>query len=182
MGSPHAIVDDALAAYAAYLRAFNARDAAAAAAFYATPTIVASPAGRRVLGARAEVEAMLARSLARLATMDFSATRIVRHAAHAMHDDAVLLEKGIPMGAINNIAQLVEHPQVKARGSLVEMDHPRAGKVRMVGTPFRMSRTPGSVRTPAPKIGEHTDQVMREFMGLSEQRIAELRDRKVLIG
>lgn len=91
MGSSNAIVDDALAAYAAYLRAFNARDAASAAAFYATPTIVASPAGRRVLGARAEVEAMLARSLARLATMDFSATRIVRHAAHAMHDDAVLL-------------------------------------------------------------------------------------------
>jgi len=96
--------------------------------------------------------------------------------------EAVLLEKGIPMGAINNIAQLVEHPQVKARGSLVEMDHPRAGKVRMVGTPFRMSRTPGSVRTPAPKIGEHTDQVMREFMGLPDQRIAELREKKVLIG
>ena len=47
--------------------------------------------------------------------------------------EPLLLAQGIPMGAINSIAQVVEHPQVQARGTLVEMDHPRAGKVRMVG-------------------------------------------------
>src|SRR5262249_54700456 len=51
--------------------------------------------------------------------------------------EAILLPRGIPMGAINNIAQVVEHPQVAARGSLVEMDHPRAGTERMVGAPRR---------------------------------------------
>ena len=96
--------------------------------------------------------------------------------------EKVLLETGVPMGAINNIAQLVNHPQVKARGSLVEMAHPRAGKVKMVGVPVRMSRTPGSVRTPAPRLGEHTDQVMREFMDMSQDQIAALREAGVLFG
>ncbi|MFO1195578.1 MAG: CoA transferase [Burkholderiaceae bacterium] len=96
--------------------------------------------------------------------------------------ETLLLDAGIPMGAINDIGQLVEHPQVKARGSLVRMEHPRAGEVTIVGVPIRLSRTPGSVRTPAPKLGEHTVQVMREFMGMTDERIAELRDARVLVG
>src|SRR4029078_10293121 len=64
--------------------------------------------------------------------------------------EAIFLPKGIPFGAINNIAQVVDHPQVAARGALVEMDHPHAGKVKMVGAPVRLSETPGSVRTPSP--------------------------------
>jgi crotonobetainyl-CoA:carnitine CoA-transferase CaiB-like acyl-CoA transferase len=71
--------------------------------------------------------------------------------------EALLLANGVPVGAINTIAEVVDHPQVKARAALVEMDHPRAGKVRMVGVPVRLSETPGSVRTPAPLLGEHTD-------------------------
>ena len=94
----------------------------------------------------------------------------------------LMLKHGIPVGAINSIEDLVQHPQVKARGSLVQMDHPRAGKVTIVGVPMRLSRTPGSVRTPAPKLGEHTDKVMREFMNMSEERIAQLHRDGVLIG
>ncbi len=55
--------------------------------------------------------------------------------------EALLLANGIPVGAINNIEEVVAHPQVEARESLVEMDHPRAGKVRMVGAPVRLSET-----------------------------------------
>lgn len=96
--------------------------------------------------------------------------------------EALMLTNGIPVGAINNIEQLVAHPQVKARGSLVEMDHPRAGKVTITGVPMRLSKTPGSIRTPAPRLGEHTDQVMREFMDMSDERIAALRQAGVLVG
>jgi hypothetical protein len=74
------------------------------------------------------------------------------------------------MGAINSIAQVVEHPQVQARGTLVDMNHPRAGKVRMVGAPVRLSATPGAVRTPAPMLGEHTDEVLGQLLGLGASR------------
>jgi crotonobetainyl-CoA:carnitine CoA-transferase CaiB-like acyl-CoA transferase len=89
--------------------------------------------------------------------------------------EAALLDKGIPVGAINSLAEVVEHPQVVARQSLVEMEHPRAGKVKMVGAPIRLSETPGSVRTPAPMLGEHTDDVLMELLALGAEDIATLR-------
>lgn len=88
--------------------------------------------------------------------------------------EPLLLENDIPVGAINNIAQVVEHPQVKARRALVEVDHPRVGKVRVVGNPVRMSKTPARKPTPSPALGEHTREVLREFLGLSAAEIAAL--------
>ncbi len=67
------------------------------------------------------------------------------------------------------------HPQVEARESLVECDHPIAGKVKVVGPPVRLSETPGAVRTPAPLLGEHTDQILRERLGLTSDDIDRLR-------
>jgi formyl-CoA transferase/CoA:oxalate CoA-transferase len=96
--------------------------------------------------------------------------------------EAIFLPQGIPFGAINNIAQVVEHPQVKARGTLVEMEHPRAGKVKMVGAPVRLSETPGSVRTPSPMLGEHTTDVLRELLGMSSEAVATLREQGVIGG
>ena len=89
--------------------------------------------------------------------------------------EALLIASGIPVGAINNLAQVVEHPQVKARGSIVEIEHPRAGKLRVVGVPVRLSATPGSVRAPAPALGEHTATVLREMLGLGAGEIDALR-------
>jgi crotonobetainyl-CoA:carnitine CoA-transferase CaiB-like acyl-CoA transferase len=89
--------------------------------------------------------------------------------------EAILLPAGIPMGAINTLDAVVEHPQVKARGALVESEHPTAGKVKMVGVPVAMSDTPGSVRRPAPLLGQHTDEVLRERLGLADAEIERLR-------
>jgi formyl-CoA transferase/CoA:oxalate CoA-transferase len=89
--------------------------------------------------------------------------------------EAILLEQGIPMGAINDIAQVVEHPQVKARGSLTQVEHPRLGTVRLVGPAARLSETPPAVRTASPLLGQHTDEVMQEVLGLSAAQVAELR-------
>jgi crotonobetainyl-CoA:carnitine CoA-transferase CaiB-like acyl-CoA transferase len=89
--------------------------------------------------------------------------------------ESTLLACGVPIGAINDIGQVIAHPQVAARHALVEMDHPRAGPVKMVGVPVRLSETPGSVRTPAPLLGEHTDQVLETVLGLTANQIGDLR-------
>jgi len=88
---------------------------------------------------------------------------------------AILLPRGIPIGAINTLDRVVGHPQVEARGALAECEHPVAGKVQVVSPHSRLSHTPGGVRSPAPLLGEHTDEVLREILGLSEKRIELLR-------
>jgi crotonobetainyl-CoA:carnitine CoA-transferase CaiB-like acyl-CoA transferase len=79
------------------------------------------------------------------------------------------------MGAINTLDQVVAHPQVRARGAIVEYTHPVAGTIETVGPPVRLSETPGSIRCPAPLLGEHTDRVLRERLGISDEEIARLR-------
>jgi crotonobetainyl-CoA:carnitine CoA-transferase CaiB-like acyl-CoA transferase len=94
--------------------------------------------------------------------------------------EELLVAGGVPVGALNDFAQVVDHPQVKARGSLVEIDHPRAGRIRVVAPVVRMSATPAAVRTPSPALGEHTEEVLRDFLGLSPTVIAELRAIKAI--
>jgi crotonobetainyl-CoA:carnitine CoA-transferase CaiB-like acyl-CoA transferase len=88
--------------------------------------------------------------------------------------EQIFLKAGIPVGAVNNIGQVVDHPQVAARKSLITMDHPRSGKVMMANVPVRLSKTPGSVRTPAPALGEHTGEILQELLGLSGAEVARL--------
>jgi formyl-CoA transferase/CoA:oxalate CoA-transferase len=90
--------------------------------------------------------------------------------------EAILMRGGVPVGAINTIDRVVTHPQVAARGALVECEHPTAGKVRVVGPPARLSETPAGVRRPAPLLGEHTDEVLGERLGLDDAEIERLRN------
>jgi len=89
--------------------------------------------------------------------------------------EAILLPAGIPMGAINTLDAVVAHPQVQARAAIVDSTHPVAGTIRMTAPPVRMSDTPGTVRTPAPLLGEHTEQVLRERLKVTAEEIARLR-------
>jgi crotonobetainyl-CoA:carnitine CoA-transferase CaiB-like acyl-CoA transferase len=89
--------------------------------------------------------------------------------------EAILLPAGIPLGAINSIDRVVEHPQVKARGILAEYEHPAASRMRSVSPYFRMSETPGGVRSAAPLLGQHTAEVLRDDLGLSAGEIERLR-------
>ena len=88
--------------------------------------------------------------------------------------EKLLLENDIPVGAINNLAQVVEHPQVKARGSLQEVNHPSIGPVRIVRSPVRLSKTPAQAPKPSPVLGQHTREVLREVLGLRDEEIAKL--------
>jgi len=96
--------------------------------------------------------------------------------------EALLLANDIPIGAINDIGQVVEHPQVKARESLLDVDHPAVGNVRVVRSPVRLSATPARRPTPSPVLGQHTHEVLREVLGLSPAEIARLEAAEVITG
>jgi crotonobetainyl-CoA:carnitine CoA-transferase CaiB-like acyl-CoA transferase len=87
---------------------------------------------------------------------------------------------GVPNGPINNLAQVFEEPQVKARGIRVVMDHPVAGKLSTVASPMRFSATPVEYKVPPPLVGEHTDEVLRGLLGKSEADVAALRAAGIL--
>jgi formyl-CoA transferase/CoA:oxalate CoA-transferase len=89
--------------------------------------------------------------------------------------EATLVPAGIPIGSINTLDRVVEHPQVRARGLLRESGHPAAASAPVIAPYFRMSDTPGGVRAPAPLLGEHTDQVLGRLLGLSPDEVARLR-------
>ena len=92
-----------------------------------------------------------------------------------------LLEKaGVPNGPINDIAQVYDEPQVKARGIRVDLDHPVAGKLPTVASPMRFSATQVEYRGAPPTLGQHTDEVLRDLLGKSEAQLAELRAAKVI--
>ena len=93
---------------------------------------------------------------------------------------ALLDAAGVPNGPINNVAQVFEEPQVKARGVKIEIDHPVAGKLPMVASPMRFSATPLEHNTPPPLLGEHTEEILRELLGKSAAEIAQMRARGVI--
>ncbi len=81
---------------------------------------------------------------------------------------------GIPCGPIHDYAQVFADPQVAARELVVEVDHPALGRLRTLGTPIKMSATPLNPRRPAPRLGEHTELVLRAA-GFDEAALGDLR-------
>jgi crotonobetainyl-CoA:carnitine CoA-transferase CaiB-like acyl-CoA transferase len=87
----------------------------------------------------------------------------------------LLQAAGVPIGPINNVAQVFEEPQVRARGVRVELEHPVAGKLPTVASPMRFSGTPVEHRLAPPLLGAHTEEILRERLGKSAAQIAALR-------
>lgn len=91
-----------------------------------------------------------------------------------------LLDKaGVPNGPINTIDKVMEDPQVLARNMIVEVDHPVAGHLKMAGVPIKMSETQGIVRTHAPLLGQHTEEILKELLGMSTEEIDALKNENI---
>lgn len=82
---------------------------------------------------------------------------------------------GVPNGPINDVAQVFEEPQVKARGIKVELDHPVAGRLPTIASPMRFSATPVEYKLAPPLLGQHTEEILRDVLHLDDAAIAGLR-------
>lgn len=87
---------------------------------------------------------------------------------------------GVPCGPINDLADVFRDPQVIAREMKLELPHPTAGKINVVGSALKLSGTPVEYRTPPPLLGEHTESVLRDLAGVSVADLVSLRSSKII--
>ncbi len=92
----------------------------------------------------------------------------------------LLEEQNIPCGPIYTLDQTFSDPQTVSRQMRVEMDHALAGRVPLVGSPFKLSETPVEYRMPPPLLGEHTDEVLQDVLGLDQDAIGALRSERII--
>ncbi|MFB3094213.1 MAG: CoA transferase, partial [Dehalococcoidia bacterium] len=85
-----------------------------------------------------------------------------------------LQRRGVAAGVVQSAREMLADEHLKERGYYVYLDHPEAGRTAYDGPPFKLSKTPGKLRSPAPLLGEHTEQVCKEILGLSDEEIADL--------
>ena len=93
---------------------------------------------------------------------------------------AVMEAAGVPCGPINTLDQVFADPHVQTRGARVEVPHPLGGQVPMVANPLRMSESPVQYRHAPPTLGEHTADVLQDWLGLSSPELDALRETKAL--
>ncbi|PHS59842.1 MAG: CoA transferase [Alcanivorax sp.] len=91
----------------------------------------------------------------------------------------VLEQAGVSCGPVNSIADVFQDPHVQARGMQLEMPHPSLGTVPQVASPLRLSASPVEYRTAPPLLGEHTDEVLAQTLGLSAEAIQRLRAERI---
>jgi crotonobetainyl-CoA:carnitine CoA-transferase CaiB-like acyl-CoA transferase len=91
-----------------------------------------------------------------------------------------LQEVDIPSGPINSIQDVFNHPQAAAREIRVEIEHPTAGVIGLPGFPYKMSQTPAKLHRPPPLLGEHNEEVLVGLLGYSLEKVAWLKEQKVI--
>jgi len=82
---------------------------------------------------------------------------------------------GVPAGRIKTVAEVCESEHLRARGMFVRLAHPKAGAVTAMGVPIRLWGTPGAAQSPAPLLGQHTDEILRGLLRIPKPKIAKLR-------
>ncbi|TRX93650.1 hypothetical protein FHL15_005326 [Xylaria flabelliformis] len=84
--------------------------------------------------------------------------------------------KGMPYAAVNNVHDTLHHEHTRARNMVVELDHDECGPIKMVNTPVKYSHSTPGARTAPPTLGQHTDEVLGDLLGLDSGAISALKD------
>lgn len=87
---------------------------------------------------------------------------------------------GVPTGAVRDVAEVLADPQIGDRDMVASIEHATVGAIHVLGVPIKLSRNPGAVRTPPPTLGQHTEAILRHDVGLSDARIQQLRNDRVI--
>ena len=93
---------------------------------------------------------------------------------------ALLDEHGVPISPINSIKDIFEDPHYASRENIIEIEHPRLGSIKMPGVVPKFSQTPGVVRNVGPDLGEDTDRILKDVVGLSDEEIQRLREKNIV--
>jgi len=92
-----------------------------------------------------------------------------------------LEENECPCLRVRSVKELADSdPQIKAREMMVEVEQPFIGKVRMYGSPLKMSETPTGIRGPAPLLGQHTEEILTDVLGYKKEQVKELYEQEVV--
>jgi len=92
----------------------------------------------------------------------------------------LLREAGVPCAPVQSIDQVFDDPQVVHRKMVTEVEHPTAGAIRLAGLPVKLSGTPASIRLVPPLLGQHTEEVLRTWLGIDSDSIARLKRNGVI--
>ena len=87
----------------------------------------------------------------------------------------LLVDAAIPCGPVNDMERLFSDPQLLHRDMVAEVEHPTIPGLRLAGIPLKLSETPGRIRRPPPTLGQHTDEILQELLGCSDEEVESLR-------
>jgi crotonobetainyl-CoA:carnitine CoA-transferase CaiB-like acyl-CoA transferase len=114
---------------------------------------------------RSDIEELIRQEL-----IHFSSSQLIK----------LLRTNGIPVGLVNTVKQALATEQAQAKEMVVELEHQKIGKFKTLGTPLKMNKTPSSIRYAPPLLGEHTEQVLTQYLNLSKQTIHELKSKRII--
>ncbi|KAF2236129.1 caib/baif family protein-like protein [Viridothelium virens] len=92
----------------------------------------------------------------------------------------ILEGSGMPYAPINDVKSTLENEHVRAREMVVEVEHPTCGPMKLINTPVKYSESTPGVRTPPPTLGQHSDEILKHILGLSESDVDSLRSEGVV--
>ena len=92
----------------------------------------------------------------------------------------ILNQTDILWAPVQDYLDVLSDPQAIANEYVVEIEHPNVGPIKMLGLPIKLSETPGKVRTPAPELGQHTEEVLTEVLGYTWDDVTAFREAEAI--